>query len=201
MNKYLNSARERFSKISDKDYLIHPISEVDCEIFVELAQILKKAGLEEVVQIIKEYKGIKDLEIRDDLLQWNINHPQLGTTKLINKIADKAGEEGEDKYPPPPAFLKIGDLLVREFDLRGIEKYERFDERKEDYVYGIIINPMPEGFNIKNIPMFANSKIEYSDEQNRNTVLRKLSEFLLEQEVQTINLDPDEEEQRIRTKR
>lgn len=194
MNKYLNSAKERFSKISDKDYLIHPISEVDCEIFIELAQILKKAGLNEVIEIIKEYKGLKDTEIRDDLLQWNIDHPTLRITKLINKIADKAGEDEEDKYPPPPAFLKIGDLLIREFDLRGIEKYERFDEKREDYIYGIIINPMPEGFNIKNIPMFANSKLEYSDEQNRNEVLKKLSEFLLNQEVQTINLDPDEEE-------
>lgn len=193
MNKYLASACERFLKISDKDYLIHPISEVDCEVFSELVQILTKAGLSEVIEIIKEYKGVKDLEIRDDLLQWNIDHPKLGMVKLMNKIADQATEGEKNDWPPPPAFLKIGDLLVREFDLRGIEKYERFDEKKEDYVYGITINPMPEGFNIKNIPMFANSKIEYNDEQNRNEVLRKLSEFLLDQEVQTINLDPDEE--------
>lgn len=191
MNKYLNSAKERFCKISDKDYLIHPISEVDCEIFIELAQIIKKAGLSEVIEIIKEYKGIKDLEIRDTLLQWNIDHPTLGIAKLINKIVDKATEEEEEIKPP--AFLQIGDIRVHQHDLRGIERYERFDEKREDYIYGIIINPMPEGFNMKSIPMFANHKIEYSDEQNRNEVLKKLSEFLLDRGIQTINLDQNEE--------
>lgn len=191
MNKYLNSAKERFCKISDKDYLIHPISEIDCEIFIELAQIIKKAGLSEVIEIIKEYKGIKDAEIRDDLLQWNIDHPTLGIAKLINKIVDKATEEEEEIKPP--AFLQIGDIRVHQYDLRGIERYERFDEKREDYIYGIIINPMPEGFNMKSIPMFANHKIEYSDEQNRNEVLKKLSEFLLDRGIQTINLDQNEE--------
>lgn len=191
MNKYLNSAKERFCKISDKDYLIHPISEVDCEIFIELAQIIKKAGLSEVIGIIKEYKGIKDLEIRDTLLQWNIDHPTLGITKLVNRIADKAAGE-EDEYVKP-AFLEIGDILINQYNLHGAIKYERFDEKKKDYIYGIIINPMPEGFNMKSVPMFANHKIEYSDDQNRNEVLKKLSEFLLERGIQTINLDQNEE--------
>jgi len=193
LNKYLNSAKERFQKISDKDYLIHPISEIDCEIFIELAQILKKAGLSEVIEIIKEYKGIKDAEIRDTLLQWNIDHPKLGIVKLVNQMVDKMSEEGEEPEAPLPAYVQIGDIRVHQFDLRGIQKYERFDERKEDYIYGITINPMPEGFIIKNIPMFANHKIEYNDEQNRNDVLRKLSEFLLEQKIRTINLEEDEE--------
>lgn len=193
MNKYLTSAKERFSKISDKDYLINPISEVDCEIFIELAQILKKAGLSEVIEIIKEYKGIKDLEIRDTLLQWNIDHPILGITKLVNKIADKAAEEGEEEKYKPPVFFKIGDILIHQYDLHNIIKYERFDEKREEYFYGLIINPMPEGFNVKSVPPFANYKIEYSDESNRNEVLKKLAEFLLEREIKTINLDQDEE--------
>jgi flavodoxin len=193
LNKYLNSARERFSKISDKDYLIHPISEVDCEIFIELAQILKKAGLSEVIEIIKEYKGIKDAEIRDTLLQWNIDHPTLGITKLVNKIADKVSEDEEEDLFTKPAFFEIGDILINQYNLHGVIKYERFDDRQDDYVYGIIINPMPEGFNMKSVPIFANHKIEYSEESNRNEALKKLSEFLLECGIQTINLDQDEE--------
>lgn len=187
MNKFLTSAKERYQKISDKDYLIHPISEVDCEIFIELAQILKKAGLNEVIEIIKEYKGIKDAEIRDDLLQWNIDHPTLGIAKLINKIVDKATEEEEEIKPP--AFLQIGDIRVHQYDLRGIERYERFDEKREDYIYGIIINPMPEGFNMKSVPMFANHKIEYSDEESRNIVLQNLSDHLKSNSIDTINLE------------
>lgn len=193
MNKYLNSAHERFSKISDKDYLIHPISEVDCEIFIELGQILKKAGLNEVIEIIKEYKGVKDAEIRDDLLQWNIDHPTLGVAKLVNKIADKMADGGEEEEVPLPAFLQIGDIQIHQFDLRGIKKYDRFDEKKDDYVYGLIVNPMSDGFNLKNVPMFANHAIEYNNEENRNEVLKKLSEFLLEQKTRTINLEQDEE--------
>ena len=103
MNKYLKSASERFEKIKEKDYAISPMSEVDCEIVVELSQLLSKMGKKDVVEILKNYKYLKDEEVRDQLLQCNIDEggkaAEQGDTevgKLLQQI-DKLKEKLANK--------------------------------------------------------------------------------------------------------
>ena len=157
MNKYLKSASERFEKIRGKEHLINPISEIDCEIVIELGQILMKAGLKDVCEILKNYKYSKDKEVRDNLLQWNIDHPILksGIANLVDKVAQDIVDEDKDAKKKCP-FLKIGDLRLKVYDLLGFELYERMEEGSDFalYKYGILINPTPD--HAKQIPAYSN---------------------------------------------
>jgi hypothetical protein len=182
MNKFLKSASDRFEKIKEKDYLINPMSEVDCEIIVELGQILNKAGLKDVCDILKSYKENKDEDTRDDLLQWNIDNPTIktGIGSLVDSVAKEMAEETKKKCP----FLKIGEIRMKVYDLLG---FKLFEELKEDnYIYGIIINPVPE--HTKQIPIYANEKIEWYSEEDRNRVLTKLESYCLDNGVDFIDL-------------
>jgi hypothetical protein len=180
MNKFLKSASDRFQKIQEKEYLIHPISEIDCEIIVELGQILKKAGLEDVVQILNSYKSLKDEEIRDELLSWNIDHP------AVSKSADEtASNEKEEPLKKAP-FVWIGDNLMKIYDLIGLSVYERFDEEYQGFKFGVTINPTPEHTLKK--PMFADTNIEWFSDEDRKQFISNLESLCAEYGVDLINL-------------
>jgi hypothetical protein len=188
MNKFFKSATDRYSKIKEKDYLIAPISEVDAEIIVELSQILKKAGLTEVCEILKNYKELKDEEIRDNLLQWNIDNPSMGVAKLANTLADKLTDDLEGNGEPPrPPYVTIKELTFRVFELRGYVIRDRYDEVLEDLIYELILNPTPE--NTKQVPLYANYVIEFEDEENRNRVLEELKSVLSDSGIDLIDLN------------
>lgn len=158
--------------------MISPISEQDSEIIVELIQILKKAGLNEVNEILKSWKEVKDLEIAENLMQWNIDHPHLGIKKLVDKVADKLLNEEDEEEPSPPAFIKIQNIMLYERDLIGVESYDRFDEGWKDYIFGIKLNPMPLEHKMNRVPMWADYKIEFITEEERNIVLGNIERFL-----------------------
>ena len=179
MNKFFRSAIERFSKLKgEKEFLINPISEPDSEIIVELTQILKKAGLNEVNEILKSWKENKDIEIRDELLQYNIDHPHLGIKKLVDKIADKISDEIDEEEQPTPSYIKIQNIMLYERDLYGVESYDRYDKEKEDYIFGIRLNPMPLEHKMKNVPLWADYNVEFTTEEERDTVLNNIEQFL-----------------------
>ena len=77
MNQYLKSASERYENKFKDEFLINPISNTDAEIVVEIIELFKKAGVNEAVEILKEYKLNKDTEIRDSLLDLNTNFKSL----------------------------------------------------------------------------------------------------------------------------
>ena len=189
MNKFLKSANERFDKIKPKDYLINPISEEDCEIVIELMQILKKNNIEDIFQIMNQYKELKDGEIRDTLMQWNIDHP-FGTEKDVSnkqkEQVDKIVEEEIKAYAP---FIQIGDLTLKIYDLHGFELYERID-KEDNFKYGIKINPTPD--HVKSIPLYSNYCTEWYVEQNRNMVLEQLKSVAEEQGTNFIDLNSNE---------
>lgn len=189
MNKFFNSASERFDKLKGRDFLINPISRTDCEIVIELGQILKKAGLEEVTQILSSYKEFKDEEIRDRLLQWNIDNPNL---KKPKSVSIKKGEEDPIDDLPKPVYFRIKDLMIFQYDFHGLKVFERFDEENENYVYGIILNPIPDGLNLKSVPAYANERVEFSSEEDRNILLERLENFLKERGFDTINFEGNE---------
>jgi len=194
MNKFLNSASERFDKLKGRDFLINPISKADCEIVIELGQILKKVGLTEILQILDSYKELKDEEIRDRLLQWNIDNPTWGIKKLANKLANQivGDEEDEETKLFSPVYFKIKEFMFHQYDFRGLKTFEKFDEAKADYVYGIILNPVPDSMPLKSVPPYANERVEFNTEEDRNVVLKGLSDFLKGRGFDTINLEENE---------
>jgi len=182
MNQFLKSASDRFNKVKEKEYLIAPLSEIDCEIFIELGQILKKAGCKEALDILKNYKEYKDSEVRDNLLQWNIDNPFLGKSSAgaIHDVIESEKEEVD--YPP---MLKVGDLMLKVNHLLGLEQYETVDSEGNEK-YGLIINPTPE--QAKSIPMYANKRIEWFSEEDRNKVISNLKSVYEENNTEFIDL-------------
>lgn len=160
MNQYLKAASNSFNKIKEKDYPINPISEIDCEIITEIRELLKKAGLSEVAAILKEYKYLKDEDIRDQLLQANIDF----TSKLAESLMDEDDRREEiEKRRLEREFIKIKNhrLLVNFiFAFKTEESYDK----KDNYTGSIILNPVPS--DITRLPLYANYAITTNDEED-----------------------------------
>ena len=185
MNKFTRSAVDRFNKIKEKEYLINPISEVDCEIFVELGQILKKAGLTAVLEIMKSYKELKDEEVRDQLLQFNIDYKGNGLNTLKNAVQE-AVESVQDEFKYTPIII-IGDIQLKLNYIHGLQIGSRLDIGTGEYIWWIKINPVPD--DVKSVPYFANHVIEFYDEENRNEVLNKLRAAFEENDTPLIDVN------------
>ena len=184
MNKYLRSAADRFDKIkNDNNFLINPMSTQDAEIFVEIGQILKKCKLNDVLAILSEYKSISDAEIRDNLLQWNIDHPAV-TSNLKDQVSEVIGETLNRRVP----WIQIKGAALPVNELFGFRLIERLEG--DNYYYIIVINPTPE--HVKNIPMYANEEFIYHSEENRNSVIEKLKLFLEDNGHDFVKMDCDE---------
>lgn len=193
MNKFLKSAVTRYEALKGtKDYLINPISTVDAEIMIELGQILKKLGAKDLFEILNSYKEVKDAEIRDTLIEWNIQHPSGGNKDALSKVFDRVfnkietEEKEEEKYPP---FIRISNLTMRIYDLKGLELTERVDD-EGNYKWGIVINPTPD--HVKQIPLYSNYRVEFFSEKNRNDVLKKLESVFSENGTDFIEIKENE---------
>ena len=187
MKAHLRSAVERFDKIKPKEFLINPISEVDCEIITELGEIFKKQGMVDIFEIIRTYKELKDEDILEQLQQWNIDHPN-GQVRNLTSVEEKKIDEEPVKYAP---YFNIGDLIFRSFDFKGLEMFERLDE-SGNYKYGVKINPTPD--HAKQVPLYSNYCIEWFSEEDRNEVILKLKEVLEEDGIDFIDLNRTEDE-------
>lgn len=185
MNKQLKSAISRFDTIKKQDYLISPISQIDAEIIIELGEIIKKLGGDDVLHILKEYKFKKDEEIRDDLLQWNID---------FNSNKEKSRKDGiiEDIINEQWPFFKIKEKTIRGWDIKS---WEEIDELNDDgsYSWFILLNPLPDGFNLKNVPPYANEKIKFDSFENRKIVLDNLESYFQSKGVDILNLNEEDE--------
>lgn len=176
MNNFFRSAIERYKKLlsdhKNDGFLINPISEIDLEIIRELCIIIGKLGSSEVVQIMKSYKEYKDEEIRDTLLQWNIDYHK----KKTKVSADE--EQPVDSEEPLPAYLKIQGLIFHIYDFVGMEEIEYYDEEQETMVYQLRINPTPE--DAKKVPIYANRIVTFDSEQDRQDLINSLESLFLE---------------------
>jgi hypothetical protein len=174
MNEYLKVSTGRYPK-NMESALIHPISEIDAEIIVEIMEILKKVDRADVKGLLDKYKYLKDEKIRDALLQWNIDHP-IGT--------DLATEQESGQSQP---ILPVVAEYIREFiyiksfriELAFIHVYEK----KDEYNYGrnameyfIIINALPETTDVRNTT--SNKKIIYDDMEERDRDFETLDNYM-----------------------
>lgn len=178
MSKAIRAANDRFDKLKgEENFLINPISVLDTEIITELAQVLTKAGKTEVIEILKKYKFEKDSNILDRLMQWNLDHPMKagkGSTEENSEAEEEAKKERMSLLPP---FIKIGEIVMKSFQLTCYSAIDEFEESSEDYRYGIILNPLPDGYPLKSVPYFANEKVFFESEEKRNEVMENIKEF------------------------
>lgn len=174
MNKILQSAVDRYKKFGKEKFLINPISEEDAEIMVELGQALKRFNANDLIKILENYKFRKDTEIRDELMQWNTDHP----LKPTKEQKDTFPEDNEDIKKPAP-FIKIANRTLRAFHIFAWDEVE--EDCDGDYKYCIILNPMPAGVDLKKIPLYANEKIQCYNEEHRNTILNQLKSHFQEE--------------------
>lgn len=177
MNKVLQSAIDRYNELSKKNFLIHPISQEDAEIMIEIVQALKRFNANELIKILEGYKFEKDSEVRDTLMQWNIDHP-IKPTKIEEKVV-----EDKEKVPPAP-FIQIANRTLRAFHIFAWDELDEIDD-DGDCTYSIVLNPMPEGVDLKKIPLYANEKIVCNSEDHRNKILTNLKSHYREQ----LNID------------
>jgi hypothetical protein len=175
MKDHLKAASDRYPKNLENS-LIHPISNIDAEIFIEIGQILKKAGLEEVKKIWDSFKFLKDAQVRDSLLQWNIDNSQGKENSTDVDTIEKQGKSG------------TGSLFVRNFiafkdfrlDVSLIRSYERKDEFnfiKNLMEYFILINKIPETTSVINAE--SNKIIRYTDMKLRDDDFNVLDSFMM----------------------
>lgn len=170
-SKEIKAANERFEKLKgSNDFLINPISKIDSEIIIELTQILNKSGRDDVTEILKKYKFEKDETILDSLMQWNIDNP-------IGSEQNEEGDLPKKELAFLPPLIHIGDIVMKSFQLTCYRLIDELDENSGDYYYGIILNPIPDGYPIKSVPYFANEKVFFESEEKRNKVLENIKEF------------------------
>lgn len=179
MNKFFKSAVERYNnllKSVKKDgFLINPISELDAEIIGELKIILDKRGVRDVVEIVNNYKNYKDEDIRDELLQWNIDH---------NQMIDEDDEDIENAQQRRMFYVKIKEVIIFQYDLKCFKFMEEI--KNGEIKYQLMINPTPE--EAKSVPYFANYIVNFDDEEDRDDTYSQLKSFLKENRINIIEL-------------
>lgn len=169
MNQYLKSAVERYKKFISKykePLKIHPISEIDAEIIIELQEILKKCDMQTVVNIIREYKFLKDEEIRDKLIQFNIDFSAISSDPELKDI----------EYTD---FIVLNEKNFKLKYIFSYEKIERWDYDRNELKYGIHLNKTDEKVSEK-MPLYGNEKLWYFSFERRDEDYDQLDGYFRE---------------------
>ncbi len=186
MNEYLKASSKKYTKLSDKEVLIHPISEIDGEIITEIYEILKKTGINNVADILKEYKYLKDEEIRDKLLQVNIDNatslttlsPDIDFTALEGMVI-----EGVQKYIEESKVLFI-DFESKILKIKFLNSAEAYDSSyfnqntgNTEYRYQIIVNKETSE---SSTTFYSNLTFSYDLEEDRDNKLLEFKQLLID---------------------
>ena len=204
MNKYLKSASENFEKLKQKDYLISPISSTDGEIMTEIIELFKKCNQTGVVEILKQYKFLKDEEIRDQLLECNTNFKKQEIEDLDDDL-----EEGEEDSPKSMKKLlktieKLKEMLARKtefvivneerimanviFGYRTDGGYDLLD----NFEGKLILNPCDK--NATKVPLYANHTFIFYSEEMLNETIELLDKQLEKANIKFVNKEIKEKE-------
>lgn len=166
MEKHLQSAVQRFEQ---EESNIHPISSIDAEIIVEIGQVLDKLKQPELKSIIRQWKSLKDEQIRDMLLEWNTSHPKEydgDDDDHIDPSKSKKKPSKDQKNPFIRKFMDFRGKMLDTFFIKTIEKDFRFDEKERGAFHCIVFNAGIEGMYYNLTFNFGNERIRdnaYSD--------------------------------------
>jgi hypothetical protein len=188
MNQYFKaSAKLYLDRVDTADFLIAPMSEVDCDINTELRSILAKAGLKEIADLLGQYKYLKDSEILDQLMQFNLDHPKGEKNPSLSIENEGSFEEALQKALKEALdSLKISCI---DFDGHILEvSYLRLISKKisshfdQDFLrnvdqFTIVINETHA--DTSTVP-YSNIVLTYETIEERDRAYERLKELLIE---------------------
>lgn len=164
MNKYLKSAANRYEEKFKKEFLINPISKTDGEIITEIIELFKKAEMNDVVAVLKQYKYKKDEEIRDDLLDLNTNFKEK--VKRESNHIDIENTEEESTNSKVIIFNDHQETFIKKSYILGGKKVTFVDKETMQEAPAILLNEVDELATKK--PMYANTILTYDTEEERD---------------------------------
>ena len=166
MNQHIKKVTDNYPE-SLRDRVIHPISELDAQLVIELYEIFKKFEFQPAIDILKNYKTSKDEDIVLDLFELNTSlASQLGS---IQNPFNQALNEKLDIVK----YIEInGEVLNVEF----IHTFKKIDVFGKPSPYCILVNELPDK-DIRNVPFYANKYISFNYEEDRDELYDKLKEL------------------------
>lgn len=184
LNKYFEAAVRRYKEKFDTESLISPISEGDAKIIKEIIELFKKLKQDAVVQILKNWKFHKDLEVEEALLGVN--------TDLVRESVESKENLSDEEFQERIKFIEeqIRNKLEEEIQKRPFINFRGKDFNVwnvwsvdmgsdiQDSVekFYICINKIDE--TVQKVPVLANTYFWFYDEEVRDKELKALKNLL-----------------------
>jgi hypothetical protein len=180
MNKHLKTAVDRYPLQYLEDELnkgeplkINPISQIDAEIMIEIMELIKKINGTSLLEILNDYKFLKDTEIRDKLMQLNLD--------VSKNQSENTGEQN----------LSVRYVCIQgsTIDLNQFISHNVYDlEENKELVYCLLLNPVHEKSKV--FPMYANLEFIFDNEDERDRYADLLSNYLNETRGLFCDIEP-----------
>ena len=184
LNKYFEAAVRRYREKFDSESLISPISEGDAKIIREIIELFKKLKQDAVVQILKNWKFHKDLEVEEALLGVN--------TDLVRNSVESKENLSDEEFQERIKYIEeqIRNKLEEEIQKRPFINFRGKDFNVwsvfsvdigsdiQDHTekFYICINKIDE--TVQKVPVLANTYFWFYDEEVRDKELKTLKNLL-----------------------
>lgn len=179
MKQHLKSATERYQAFKPKEFKINPISTVDAEIIVEISEILKKLGKPNIKSIVDQWKYLSDEDIRDSLMEVNIELGRHDEEEDLSNTLKKMFEQRKTK------FLRfMGRRLQLDF-VTMISTKEGLNITTRNYEYKIIINE-DIAVGAKNMGALKDIEFIFQTEEERDIALAELDALLEGEDIEFV---------------
>lgn len=169
MNKYLKSAINRYEELKSGKTLIHPISEIDVNIIERLIHLFNN---KEITSIMEVYKFEKDEDILKRLAEVKLFKP-------IEKIKSIIGEIEEPKKKVD--VIELDGEMIKLKEIYGVKSLDTNIYSKDTGTvlerFLIILNPLPD-IDVSRVPLYADYKLEFDYEEDRDRVYDYIRENL-----------------------
>ncbi len=165
MKAHLKEAINNYPE-EKRSCLIHPVSEIDAQIMIEVIELFKKVNNNDAVNILKNWKLYKDDDIAMALLELNTNTVQ------------KVVSSDEPPSNNPADIIRYLSVYGRRIDLYLLIGYDSIevDLPELGLRYCIRLNPTPDG--VKNVPFYSNEVLVFQTEEARDGVLESLDSYM-----------------------
>ena len=165
MKKHLKECSQQYK---EKENETNPVSKIDCEIIGEIVCALDKLGIEELKNIVDEWKNLSDNDVLDMLLQWNLDNGKIKQEKQENKNTKD--------------FIMFEGISLDVHYIKSISVSNVYNYQKGDFVYNIVLNQ-----NVDSKTPYNNLEIPYSSKEKRDQEYVKIHEYLAESELITFH--------------
>lgn len=184
LNKYFEAAVRRYREKFESESLISPISEGDAKIIREIIELFKKLKQDAVVQILKNWKFHKDLEVEEALLGVNTdlvrnsveskeNLSDEEFQERIKYIEEQIRNKLEEEIQKRP-FINFRGKDFNVWNVWSVDMGSDIQDSVEKFY--ICINKIDE--TVQKVPVLANTYFWFYDEEVRDKELKALKNLL-----------------------